>query len=384
MTPALKAALSSDGSSGSHGVDALLKIAQEKTSEGRASLYGAISDLFEEQADTLSDGERQIMVDILRRLSTEVEMSVRKRLAERLADNQSAPPDLIQMLADDQLEVSYSILSRSRVLHDTDLIEIIRHRTMQHQLAIAIRDNLSEDVSRTLVESGEEDVIVALLNNEKAQISNDVMAYLVEESRRVDRFQQPLVRRPDLPGALAQKMFAWVSAALRNYIIENYEIDPHALDDQIAETVEEELSGESAEANSPAAKLVKKLHDAKQLTPEFAIKALTQGQVTLFELAFARLVGIRSSLARRIIYEPGGEAMAIACVAIGAGPETFHSLFVLTRRARIGDGRVKPKDRVRLNDLMEKTSREDAQVVVRKWRRNPDYLAAIRELGQAA
>ena len=37
------------------------------------------------------------------------------------------------------------------------------------------------------------------------------MEYLVEQSKRVDTYQNPLLKRPDLEPDLAKRMYLWVS-----------------------------------------------------------------------------------------------------------------------------------------------------------------------------
>ena len=160
-------------------------------------------------------------------------MSVRRTLAERLAMLPSAPRDLIVELANDQIEVAHPILMGSNVLHDTDLIEIIHQRTLEHQLAIAMRKNINELVTDALVESGNEDVIKVMLENPSARISRATMEYLVEQSKRVDTYQNPLLKRPDLEPQLAKRMYLWVSAALRTHIVTKFNIDVSALDETI-------------------------------------------------------------------------------------------------------------------------------------------------------
>lgn len=364
----------------------LFDLAREKTKSGRASLYDAISDLFERRGEELDERERELMLEILRQLSREVEMSVRKKLASRLAKRTDAPYDLMVMLANDRIEVAHDILVESPIIRDTELIEVIRHRTSQHQLAVSVRKDISEDVSGALVDNGSEDVIVTLLNNPDAQISATVMEHLVEESRRVDRYQNPLVKRQDLPKPLATKMCNWVSAALRMHIVENFDIDIHDLDDEIAQTVGE-ITKSTAEpqtdedaVDTAAQKLIDKLYDAGELSPRFAVKSLSQGQITLFELAIAKLTGLRIRLTRRIIYEPGGEGLAVACRAIGVDRAVFISMYRLTRKARTKLDDPTDDDIRRLVEFYDRISAEDAQLVLRKWLRDPDYLAALREL----
>lgn len=360
----------------------LFDLAREKSRAGRAGLFAAIAELFERRGDDLHAAERRLMGEILRRLSRDVEKQLRAKLAERLAARPEAPRELLLMLASDEIEVAYPILVESPALRDVDLIEVIRHRTLQHQLAVAIRKDLSETVSEALVETGCEDVIVALLSNPDARISATVMQHLAEESRRVDRYQTPLVRRPDLPKELARRMCMWVSAAVRKHIVEHYAIDPHDLDDEIDGAAREiALEAEAeAEGQSPAHSLVQKLHDAGELTPGFVLKSLSQGQITLFELSFARLTGLRPVLLRRIVYEPGGEGLAVLCRAIGVDAQVFLSMYRLTRKARAIVGQPSAGELKQLSDFYVEMTVDAAKLLLRKWLRDKDYLDALRAL----
>ena len=67
------------------------------------------------------------------------------------------------------------------------------------------------------------------------------MDYLVSESKRVDAYQNPLVRRPDLPPELAERMSWWVSAALRQKITGRFSLDLGELDDAIETAVSEQF-----------------------------------------------------------------------------------------------------------------------------------------------
>ena len=123
------------------------------------------------------------MTDILRQLIQDVEISVRKALVDRMAKESGAPGDLINILANDELDVAHSILLNSQVLQDLELIEIIQHQTFEHQLTIAMRDQVSEAVSDALVETGNTKVIKTLIENETAQISDDTIETLVDASK---------------------------------------------------------------------------------------------------------------------------------------------------------------------------------------------------------
>src|SRR5262249_35449915 len=125
----------------------LLDLARDKTVAGRRALVATVSDLFFVRGDALSDRERSLMSEILRQLIHDVEIEVRRALADRFAREERAPKELIATLANDAIEVAHPILLHSTVLHDEELIEIVHHRTLEHQLAIAMRASVSERVS---------------------------------------------------------------------------------------------------------------------------------------------------------------------------------------------------------------------------------------------
>ncbi|HLI10429.1 MAG TPA: DUF2336 domain-containing protein [Alphaproteobacteria bacterium] len=360
-------------------VEQLLSLARDKTVAARTRLAETVSDLFFDQAKVLSDRERTLMIDILRQLIHDAEMSVRRTLAERLADKSSAPRELIVELANDQIEVAYPILVKSDALHDAELIEIVRHRTLEHQLAITLRRSLSEPVSDALVETNNPAVVTSLLENPNAQISRMTLEYLVEESKRIDSYQNPLLRRNDLPPALAKRMYYWVSAALRKHILDKFAIDPTELDDSLESSIRSIL-GDDTSASRPTAELAEALIKSHAATPQFLVKVLREGEIPLFEALLSRLTGLRDVLLRRFMFEPGGEALAIACRAIGIEKAVFATIFLLSRKARPGDQIVDPNEVSQVLDFYDRLDIPAAKNLLRRWQRDPDFLDAIRRL----
>jgi len=363
----------------------LYALAQDKSSEGRQTLFENMRDMFLDNGRSVSDRERALMSEILRQLVHEVEKKLRKGLAENLSKRPDTPHALILELANDDFEVAHPILIESNVLQDQDLIETIKHRTMEHQLSISMRKVLSEDVSEALVDTGEQDVIASLLNNHGAKISHHVMDYLVSESKRVDSYQNPLVQRPDLPPELAERMSWWVSAALREHISKKFNLDLGELDDAI-ETVTAEQFGiapKNAPTASKAEDLIERLSDLGELNAHFLVKALRQGEITLFEAAFCKLTGLKLKLLRRILFEPGGEALVLLCRAVDVGADTFMELFELSRQARDRKEEVTADQRERLSTLYEKTKPEDAKRILKRWRRSSDFLFAVKQVSKA-
>jgi uncharacterized protein (DUF2336 family) len=360
----------------------LVAMARDKSAAGRKALVDAVGDLFRNKGDVLSDLERALMSEILRQIIHEVEMSVRRRLSDRLAQMKDAPHDLILRLANDSIEVAHPILIDSDLLHDIDLVEIIQHRTLQHQLAIAMRRNLSESVTEALVETGNSDVIKTMLGNPEARLSKATMEYLVEEAKRMDGYQNPLLHRPDLEPELAKRMYWWVSAALRQHIIEHFDIDPFDLDATLETTVRDIMSDDAsaALARPKPIELADQLGRDGSITAELLVKVLRQGEVSLFEALFAKLSGLAPKALRRIIFDSGGEALAVACKGIAIPKAEFASIFMLTRKARPGKETTDPHEMTRVLAIFDRVHPESARAMVRRWQRDPDFLDAVDKL----
>jgi uncharacterized protein (DUF2336 family) len=362
--------------------EALLEMARDKTVANRARLAAATGDLFSQSSHVLTDHERVLMSDILRRLLHDTEMSVRRNLSTKLAAMDNVPHDLIVTLANDDIEVAHPILEKSELLQDSDLIEIIRHRTLQHQLSIAMRRSISESVTDALVENGDEDVIKALLENTNACISKATMEYLVEQAKRVDTYQNPILHRPDLDPEVARRMYWWVSAAVRKHLIERFDIEPTNLD-QILGTRVTKITDQESEASvklSKAGKLAQLLDEAGWLTSETMIRVLRQGEVPLFEAMFVEFSGLRLQLLRRILFESGGEALAVVCKGMEIPKDDFATIFMLTRKAESGERTIHPSEVNRVLELYERVVLEAAQAMLGNWQRDPEFLDAVRVL----
>ena len=363
-------------------VKTLMRLARDKAVGSRTKLADIIGDLFFGATGTLTDAEQSIMTDILRQLVQDVEINVRKHLAIQLSNQADAPHDLVIALANDESEVAYPLLLKSSVLRDQDLIAIIHHRTLEHQLAISMRDSVSTSVSTALAETGEETVIKRLLENRNAEIARDTMAYLVEQSRLLDSLQRPLVHRSDLPADLAGKMHWWVSAALRAYIVENFDVDPTEIDTAMEITVNTVIETQNAEDPRVSATDRVASHLSVNLVADgdLILRLLREGEVSLFERVIENQTGLRRRLLQRLLYEPGGEGLAIVCRAINLEPKIFKEVLKLTRRARIGLDDDNIDECAFASMFYDQIGIDSAQAMLSRWRRNPDYLDLLRQL----
>ena len=363
----------------------LVNLAQDKSDAARKMLVENISDLFLSAEGRLNEHERVLMNDILGKLIKNVEKNVRQALSERLAASNSLSEDLADFLARDDIDIARPILEKSNVLRDESLMEIIRNRTDEHRLAIAIREHISTDVSAELVEFGSEDVIEALLKNEDAELSQTTMEYLVNESRRVDRFQEPLLGRHDLPTALAHRMYWWVSAAFRRKILMEFDIDEAMLDDALELSSNVALAKKSTEDNAEASarKLVIRMALRGQLTAEFLLQSLRQQKILVAVTGLAELAGLDNKIILRAFREKSGESLAVICKAIDIDRSDFTSLFLLISQASSGGGGRATHILKQTLALYDEIKTQNAISAIRHWQRDIGFQEAVSDIMKA-
>ena len=178
-------------------IEALLDLARSEASEAKDRIADDLSEIIYVEGAPFSPRELDIATDILRKLVHEAEVAVRQRMADRLARDHRAPRDLVLALANDDILVARPVLAMSAALRDRDLIEIVRHKTKQHQLAVAAREDLGKGVSAVIAETTDTDVVAELLKNPSARIAEATYAYIADRSRKEVELQAPLLKRED-------------------------------------------------------------------------------------------------------------------------------------------------------------------------------------------
>ena len=360
----------------------LLELARDVSAASRRALLSTVTDLFGERPEVLTERERALMSDILSKLLREVEIAVRRDLAAQLAEGPDPPQELPPALASEETELVRPLLVRTTLLHDPELIEVVAHRTLQHQLAIAMRRMASAEAGDGLLEGSDTDVIKALLEDPNPKVAEATMDYLVEESRRVDSYQEPLVKRESLKPALARRLTLWVAAALRSHLLERADLDPILLDDLLLAVVGHLAPRDEARepGRGAAGALAEKLGEEGQLTPQRMIHILRDGEVSLFEAVLGRMTGLEPPRLQRVLYDRGGRSLAIVCRATGIEKPSFASLFLLSRKGRPSEKVTDPQEVAQVMALFDRIDPEAARYVMRLWQRDWAYQDAIDQI----
>jgi len=255
---------------------------------------------------TLGDTERGIAEEIFRIMAKDAETRVREALADCLKDNPSIPKDVALSLASDVDSVSLPIIEFSEVLTDDDLLAIIATDNEAKQIAVAQRPQVSEQISRALVDTERGAVVSTLVANDGAEISREIFDKVVETLGDHADVQEAMVRRRKLPVAIAERLLTMVSENLRQELIARHEMPGGMADFLVLQSCEKAtvaLSGESSAADVMV--LVRQLHESGRLTSSIILRALCVGDLPFFEASLSVLTGVPLANTRKLIYDPG-------------------------------------------------------------------------------
>ncbi len=313
---------------------------------------------------TLGKSETALLGDILHQLVRDVEMPVRRALAEQLSERDDAPEDLIVLLANDVIDVAYPLLAKSPKLCDQDLIAVVTRHARQHALAVSKRDSVSEAVSEALVETGDSDVVVSLLQNDGARLSANTMDDLVADSKNMEAYRAPLLGRKDLDLDIAMRMADWVGDTLQRYIADRFNISDqnmkHAVSDAVLEAIDEDIF-----ENRTATPMLD--IQGEQPGPRL-LHALTHDNMTLFKQTFEELCDIGSGWAEDSLY-CSGEALAIACKAIGIECEAFARIVCHLHSTDIFSDFLTSEYGIRMTQYFESMDPASANNILKSWRK---------------
>src|SRR5258708_15048853 len=186
------------------------------SSEKRVGTLRQVTDLFLQEADSLSEDQVKVFEDVFYIPIARVESRAKAELSQRLAPLDSAPFEVIQHLArDNDIAVAGEILANSSRLRTSDLVEIASTRGQDHLFAISSRTNLPEAVTDVIVDRGERKVIRKLANNASARFSDAGYSSIVARADADDELVEILGLRIDLPLKFLRDLLRRATAEVR-------------------------------------------------------------------------------------------------------------------------------------------------------------------------
>jgi uncharacterized protein (DUF2336 family) len=362
-------------------------------SGARRALLKRLADVVSLPASRVNAFERAVTADLLVEILREAAVEDRVRTATRLAPLNEIPNSLVRLLLRDQISIAKILLEECASLTDADLAACARDTSVEHRRAIAARRPLSEVVCEALVEPAETPVLMALLHNPAARLTQPAMEALVGATRSERTLAPALLRRPELRPSGAYVMFWWCGPEERRLILQRFavsrEVLQEAVDDIFRMAAEENWSDPLSRKALQFIERRQRNRQAIDKSPyeslEAAVEAAEAGLTRDIAEELGYLAGIKPATAAKILADPGGEPIAVFCKATGLGKPALRSLWRSMRRPETGpDGEPSEAlERVLVTYDMIATDR--AQTVLRYWNwalssaLTPALVRAIRE-----
>jgi uncharacterized protein (DUF2336 family) len=259
----------------------------------RAYLYSDLSD------DDLAAAEGAMTM-----LLDDPSPLVRAALAEVLGGSEFAPASVIYALAADQPEIAATVLERSPLLLDSDLVDAVATQHTEAQCAIARRADVPRSVAAAIAEVGSAESCLELLENPGTDIAPFSIDRIVQRFGHLAAIREILLAGEGLSVATRQALVAKLSETLAKFVVARDWLK----EDRALRVVKEacEKATVALAADSPDEEvrpLIRHLRESGQLTAGLILRALLSGNLTMFEESLADLSGIPLSRVSRLVHD---------------------------------------------------------------------------------
>lgn len=156
----------------------------------------------------LDEQEWHAVTDAFRVALYDAEPLVRRVLAESVKLAPDLPRDVLLALARDSAAVAAPVLEHSRLLSEDDLLPIVQRGTPAHRLAISGRRLISGRIASALCRAEERAVILRLVANEGAAITETTLHWLLDKFPGEPAIADTIARRRLLPVTVGSRLFA--------------------------------------------------------------------------------------------------------------------------------------------------------------------------------
>lgn len=344
-------------------VPELQALASARTPEARQALFEQMVALLLDPNAGLGTAERRAMAALAADLLRFAGEDSRARMAESLAAADDPPIELLTQLALDEIEIARPILAGNK-LSDEALASVAQQGTEAHRCAIAGRANLTQEITARIAEKDEIAAARILAANQTACLSEVTLNRLATLSQQSETLANALAVRKDLTPVVAHRMFWWLTGAARRHVIEKHSIDLHDLERALAE------AGRSGVIKAPDHMAVRRLVETMSIQSRMPVSGLIeimrQGSVERFTWALCERLSIEFNTGKRIVCDPGGEALAMACKALHAEKSQFINMFLLLDFKRSQKARP-VSDLSGISNIFDRVSHNRAAASMALW-----------------
>lgn len=351
---------------------ALLEAVPRAAQTARERIAAAVTDLFRPESYRLSDLQRTLMTRLLGQITGAIEDDLRARLLARPDLPESE--ELRASLGAAHVEIARPIVERAGLLRDAGLVAVLLRRSEEYRLVGQLRKAAIGQ---------ERGLLDGLLSHADTRVAEAAMALLIAESRRNDRFDEPVLARTDLDAELQARLTWRIAAALRDYGVRVHGLAPAGIDGAVAGAAAEALADHdpAATLEACAMRLAGLLDEAGMLTDAALAEALGGGRLALY----VAMLAVRAELPFDTAWDlaigfTGSGCHAVLLRALDLPREAAVPLVIAVEGASGGDD----ADLARWIEAFAAMSAEEARAAIRPWRFDSGYRTALAELAAGA
>ncbi len=262
---------------------------------------------------------------------------VRLALAEALADAPEAPRAILVSLAEDQPEIACTVIARSPVLTEADLVDLAGRGESLTRALIAARPGLPRGVCAALAEVGDLSETLVLLENDDAFITPFSLRRIAERHGCDADIRALLLCREAWPADARHLLMGRVSEALAGSALVHALIAQNRADSIFREAEDSAtilIAGNVPSPELPA--LVEHLRQRLELTPALLIHAVCSGRLEFFTAAMVNLSGLDDRKVRAILATGRPHALKALFKSVGLlgdAIDVFTEATLMWRRA---------------------------------------------------
>ncbi|MDA7947427.1 MAG: DUF2336 domain-containing protein [Hyphomicrobiaceae bacterium] len=333
-------------------------LSSDASSENRRELLRRVTDLFFLTSEQHTPNDGVVFGNVMERIAYELEIEARAELSERICEIDKAPHHLVSRLASDEIEVAKPVLERSRVLTDTDLIQIAKSRGQTHLQAISKRPTLSAPVTDVIVDRGESEVLVEVTNNKGAEFSRSGIDQLAQKARRDSSLLNALGKRKDLPPDVMEDVKRRVAEKIKGEMAERQiDTDPSDVD----ALIEQGAANLDLDAFKTSDANLRTRAQNNELDEQEIVDHANAGRLTEVVHRLSVLSGLDPRMISHCLLKADIAALGILCKANDFQGTTFLALI----KTRNGDQRIRSSDIARSMREYENLSVRNANRTLR-------------------
>jgi uncharacterized protein (DUF2336 family) len=320
-----------------------------------------------------TEEEIWIFGEVIGRLADVIEVAARARLAKCLANTAHAPMNVVKKLAfDDSIDVAGPILQHCERLDAKTLINNIRTKGQSHLLAISKRKSIPSVVTDELVTRGNREVIVSVVANDGACLSEFGFLHTIQRSADDSILLESLGLRKDIPRPMFQQLIAKASAEVRRKLAQERPELTGAIQSSVIEVtgVLQSKFGPATEKYFTAKRVVTARHQLGELNENLILDYARAHKIEEATVGLSLLCSLPVTAVERALAD--SEMILILAKANKFEWETAMALLFLGAK----DGRIMASDLERMKEEFARLNTNTSREVLRFYQSRKQAAAA--------